>query len=125
MVNHYHLLIETPYANIKQIMQNLNTSYTVYINRRHNRTGHLLQGRYKAFIVDKENYLLELSRYIHLNPVRANIVNQPEQYKWGSYGDYIDKEKRDTLTDRDDTLYYFSKVRSTAIEKYKKFEMTE
>jgi len=121
MDNHYHLLIETPHGNIKQIMQNINTSYTVFINRRHNRTGHLLQGRYKAFIVDKENYLLELSRYIHLNPVRANMVNRPEEYKWGSYGDYIDKEKRDTLTDRDDTLYHFSKVRGTAIENYKKF----
>ena len=55
MSNHYHLLIETPYANIKQVMQNINTSYTVYVNKRHKRTGHLLQGRYKAFIIDKES----------------------------------------------------------------------
>ncbi len=118
MDNHYHLLIETPHANIKQI---INTSYTVYVNRRHKRAGHVLQGRYKAFIVDKENYLLELSRYIHLNPVRANMVKGPEEYKWSSYRDYMDEEKRNTLTDRDDTPYHFSKVTSTAIEKYKEF----
>jgi REP element-mobilizing transposase RayT len=74
MGNHYHFLMETPHANLKQIMQNINTSYTVYINKRHKRFGHLFQGRYKAFIVDKESYLLKLSRYIHLNPVRAWIV---------------------------------------------------
>jgi REP element-mobilizing transposase RayT len=60
MDNHYHLLMETPHANIKQVMQNINTSYTVYINKRHRRFGHLFQGRYKSFIVDKESYLLEV-----------------------------------------------------------------
>ncbi len=89
MDNHYHLLIETPYANIKQVMQNINTSYTVYANKRHRRAGHLFQGRYKAFIVDKESYLLELGRYIHLNPVRAGIVRRPGDYRWSSYEEYI------------------------------------
>jgi hypothetical protein len=97
MDNHYHLLIETPYANLKQVMQNINTSYTVYINRRHNRAGHLFQGRYKAFIVDKESYLLELGRYIHLNPVRAEIVKIPEDYKWSSYNFYAFGKNNDLL----------------------------
>jgi len=88
MDNHYHLLIETPRANISRCMQYINTAYTVYYNVRHNRAGHLFQGRYKAVLVEKEEYLLELSRYIHLNPVRAGIVRRPEQYQWSSYRYY-------------------------------------
>ncbi len=121
MDNHYHLLIETPYANIKQVMQNINTSYTVYINRRHKRAGHLFQGRYKAFMVDKESYLLELSRYIHLNPVRAGIVKIPDDYKWSSYREYIYGGSGEPITDTEDTLYSFSKKRAIAAEKYQKF----
>ena len=89
MDNHYHLLIETPLANLNQLMQNINTSYTVFINRKYRRSGHLFQGRYKAIVIDKDNYLLSLSRYIHLNPVRANIVDSPEQYRWSSYREYV------------------------------------
>jgi putative transposase len=121
MDNHYHLLIETPYANIKQIMQNINTSYTVYVNKRHRRAGHLFQGRYKAFIVDKESYLLELGRYIHLNPVRAKIVERPEDYRWSSYKEYVIGRGKEAITDTDDTLYIFSKRRSIAVKKYKEF----
>jgi len=124
MDNHYHLLIETPHANIKQAMQNINTSYTVYVNRRHNRFGHLLQGRYKAFIVDKENYLLELGRYIHLNPVRAKIAQRPEDYKWSSYREYLQGWKQ-TITDTDDTLFSFSTKRAIAVEKYQEFMSEE
>jgi len=121
MDNHYHLLIETPHANIKQVMQNINTSYTVFVNRRHNRAGHLLQGRYKAFIVDKENYLLELSRYIHLNPVRAGIVERPENYKWSSYREYLHGGSGESITDSEDTLYSFSTKRAIAARKYQEF----
>jgi len=66
--------IETPKANLSQIIQNINTSYTVYINRKYQRSGHLLQGRFKGILVDKDGYLLALSRYIHLNPVRVKVV---------------------------------------------------
>jgi len=121
MDNHYHLLIETPYANLKQVMQNINTSYTVYINRRHNRAGHLFQGRYKAFIVDKESYLLELGRYIHLNPVRAGIVKIPEDYKWSSYIEYILGRTEWAIADTSDTLFSFSKRRAIAAKKYQEF----
>jgi REP element-mobilizing transposase RayT len=119
MDNHYHLLIETPHANIKQVMQNINTSYTVSVNKRHKRYGHLFQGRYKAFIVDKDSYLLELNRYINLNPVRANIVQRPEDYKWSSYRAYIGAG--DGITDTEDTLYAFAKKRAIAVRKYKDF----
>jgi putative transposase len=69
MDNHYHLLTETPKANISQIMQNINTSYTVYINKKYQRSGHLFQGRFKGIVIDKDEYLVTLSRYIYLNPV--------------------------------------------------------
>ncbi|MFH1777795.1 MAG: transposase [Candidatus Omnitrophota bacterium] len=74
MTNHYHLLIETTQANISRIMQYLNTSYTTYYNVKKKKSGHLFQGRYKSILVEKDNYFLELSRYIHLNPVRAKLV---------------------------------------------------
>lgn len=121
MDNHYHLLIETPHANIKRVMQNINTSYTVYVNRKHRRHGHLFQGRYKSFIVEKESYLLELGRYIHLNPVRAGIVQKADDHGWSSYKEYVNGKGKHRITDTDDTLYLFSKVRSEAIKCYREF----
>lgn len=121
MSNHYHLLIETAYANLHQVMQNINTSYTVFVNKKYHRYGHLFQGRYKAFIVDKEKYLLALSRYIHLNPVRAGVVKRAEQYRWSSYQEYLYGLKGETLTDTDETLGYYSKRRTVAVRKYKEF----
>ena len=120
MSNHYHFLIETPRANIKRVMQNINTSYTVFVNRKYHRAGHLFQGRYKAFIVDKETYLLELGRYIHLNPVRARVVRRPEDFRWSSYRDYIGG-RDDGLVDTDETLGLFSKRRGVAIRRYREF----
>lgn len=67
MTNHYHLIIETPYGNLGKIMHYLNGSYTTYINTKRKRSGHLFQGRYKAILIDKDSYLLELSRYLHMN----------------------------------------------------------
>jgi len=124
MRNHYHLLLETPQANLSQIMQNINTSYTVYINMRHRRFGHLFQGRFKAIVVDKESYLLQLSRYIHLNPVRSGIIDSPMNYKWSSYQDFFRKNKGG-LTETDDTLSYFSENKGAAIKKYREFVETE
>lgn len=120
MDNHYHLLIETPLANLSQIMQNINTSYTVYVNRKYSRSGHLLQGRYKALIIDKDNYLIELSRYIHLNPVRAKVALSPLHYKWTSYRTYVSSTE-DTLVDVDKVLPYFSPKRREAKRKYIEF----
>jgi len=85
MNNHYHLLIETPYANLSRGMRQLNGLYTQRFNRRHQRVGHLLQGRYQAILVDKDNYLLELSRYVVLNPVRAKIAKDPKDWEWSAY----------------------------------------
>lgn len=85
MDNHYHLLIETPEANLVAGMRRLNGVYTQAFNRRHRQVGHLFQGRYKAILVDKESYLLELCRYIVLNPIRGKTVKRPEQWFWSSY----------------------------------------
>jgi putative transposase len=87
--NHVHLLLETPKGNISKMMQAFQTSYTVYFNKRHRRSGHVFEQRYKALLVDKENYLLQVSRYIHLNPVSAKIVTRPQDYRWSSYGFYL------------------------------------
>ena len=88
-----HLLIETPNPNMSKLMHYLNGSYTSYINRRRKRSGHLFQGRYKSILVDADSYFLELSRYVHLNPVRANMVSNPEDYPYSSYSTYISNKK--------------------------------
>jgi putative transposase len=93
MDNHYHLLIETLLPNLNRFMHDLNTSYSVYYNRHINRVGPLFQGRYKSFLVDKESYLLELSRYIHLNPMRSGYVATAEKYPWSSYQTYLGLNK--------------------------------
>lgn len=85
MGNHYHLLLETPEANLSRGMRQLNGVYTQRFNRRHKRSGHLFQGRYKAILVEKDAYLLEVARYIVLNPVRAGLVRSPGRWRWSSY----------------------------------------
>ena len=85
MPNHYHLLVETPRANLSRGMRHLNGVYTQAFNRRHKRTGHIFQGRFKSILIQKETYLLEVARYVALNPVRARMVKHPRQWKWSSY----------------------------------------
>lgn len=85
MPNHFHLVMELISANLSRGMQWLNGTYAQAFNRRHDRVGHLFQGRFKAFLVDKENYMLEVLRYVVLNPVRAKMVSRPEDYAWSSH----------------------------------------
>lgn len=89
MSNHYHLLLETPDGNLSQIMRHINGAYTTYFNVKRKRAGHLFQGRYKAILVDADAYVAELSRYMHLNPVRAGMVKKPEEHAWSSYRQYV------------------------------------
>lgn len=100
MGNHYHLLLETTQANISGVMQSINASYTTYYNIKRKHCGHLFQGRYKSIIVDADTYFLEITRYIHLNPVKARIVKSPEEYPWSSYKGYLNK-KGDGVIDKD------------------------
>jgi len=106
MINHFHLVLKTTEANLQKFMQQFNTSYTVYFNRKHKRIGHLFQGRYKAILIDADNYLLELSRYVHLNPVRIKRQSQQsieekletiKTYGWSSYTGYIHLQKRQSF----------------------------
>ncbi len=91
MPNHVHLMVETGATHpIAKPMQALHGAYTVYINRKYKRVGHVFQGRYHSVLVTQDTYALELSRYIHLNPVRAHLVSDPADYPWSSYQDYID-----------------------------------
>ena len=121
MDNHYHILIETPEANLSAGMRQLNGVYTQLFNRRHNRVGHIFQGRFKAILVEKEHHLMELCRYIVLNPVRAGLVSAPEQWNWSSYRATAGLEdKREFLT----TLWVlvcFSKTLSHSQRAYRKF----
>lgn len=119
MTNHYHLLIETPSKNLCKVMHYLNSSYTTYVNIKRKRSGHLFQGRYKAILVDKDSYLLELSRYLHLNPVRANMVERPEEYLHSSYTAYI--AEGDGLVQTTDLLSMFSKDLKAAKQRYQIF----
>ncbi|MFA5271185.1 MAG: transposase [Candidatus Omnitrophota bacterium] len=100
MSNHYHLLIETTQANLSRIMQYINTSYTIYYNVKRKRSGHLFQGRFKSILVEADSYFVELTRYIHLNPVRAKMVDNPAKYCWSSYNAYINN-KPDDFIDKD------------------------
>jgi len=84
MTNHYHLILETPEANVSRAVQWLNVSYATYYNRRHQVSGHLFQGRFKGIVVEADECLNSLSRYIHLNPVRAKMTIHPWEYKWSS-----------------------------------------
>lgn len=121
MDNHYHLLLETPSGNLPQIMRHINGAYTTYFNARRDRSGHLFQGRYKAILVDRDEYAKELSRYVHLNPVRANIVELPEEYEWSSYMFYISKKKKPEWLYTDFILGYFGRKRSSAEKEYQRF----
>lgn len=125
MNNHYHLLVETPGANLTAFMHNVQSHYSGYFNNRHKRAGHLFQGRYKALVVDKDSYIVELSRYIHLNPVRAGLVRRPGAWEWSSYGDYTNssgpgKEWIATA----EILNYFGKRKKTAGAKYAEYVMS-
>jgi hypothetical protein len=121
MGNHYHLLLETPAANLPQIMHHINGAYTTYFNVKRARNGHLFQGRYKAIVVERDEYAKELSRYIHLNPVRAKMVPTPEEYAWTSYRFYIGKEKAPSWLQRRFILGYFGRSTKTAQKGYEKF----
>ena len=121
MDTHYHLLLETPSGNLSQIMRHINGAYTTHFNVKRERSGHLFQGRYKAILVDIDEYAKELSRYIHLNPVRAKMVEAPEEYDWSSYKFYIGKQKSASWLYRDFILGYFDKKVSTAQKRYQDF----
>lgn len=121
MTNHYHLLIETPDANLSKGMRQLNGVYTQYMNRMHQRVGHVFQGRFKAILVDRGNYLLELARYVVLNPLRAKRVRRLEQWRWSSYAATCGQAPLPAWLRVDFILSQFAAQRARAIAKYVAF----
>ncbi len=124
MTNHFHLLIETPEANLNRLMHYINGSYSGYFNRHNRRVGHLFQGRYKAILVDRDSYLMELSRYMHLNPVRSSMVEKPEDYAYSSYRSYI-FPAGENIVDRDMIMGMVSNKPKEALERYRYFTEQE
>jgi hypothetical protein len=121
MSNHLHILIETPKAPLSKIMQGINQSYTMYFNRKYGTVGHLFQGRYKAILCDRDRYQLSLVKYIHLNPVRAGIVDAPEEYQWSSHQYYLLPHDKTSLIDTDAVLGMFSEDKGAAYSLYRAF----
>jgi REP element-mobilizing transposase RayT len=118
MDNHYHLLLETPGANLSSAMKHLNAIYTQKFNKKHHRSGHLFQGRFKAIVVEKDSYLKELCRYVVLNPVRAKMVKQPKDWKWSSYRSTVGLEKHEPWLEVDWILGQFGKNKKNAQKAY-------
>lgn len=121
MDNHYHLLIETIDGNLSQGMRHFNGVYSQGFNYRHERVGHVFQGRYKSIIIDRDNYLLEVCRYVVLNPVRAAIVESPRKYVWSSYNPTAGYVTPPTFLKVDWILGRFGKARREAQKKYREF----
>lgn len=121
MDNHYYLLIEAPEGNLSVDMRQLNGLYTQRFNRRHGRVGHIFQGRYKAILVDRDSYLLELSRYIVLNPVRAGLVTSAADTPWSSYRATAGLEACPPYLHTDWILAQFGSSREQAVERYRQF----
>jgi REP element-mobilizing transposase RayT len=123
MGNHYHLLIETPNGNLSKGMRELNGVCTQGFNQRYRRVGHLFQGRYKAILVEKDNHLLSLCRYVVLNPVRVGLIERPEQWRWSSYRATIGLVKRPSFLTADWILSQFGGRKRASMERYRRFVM--
>ncbi len=121
MGNHYHLLIETAASSLSKGMKYLNGTYTQTYNRNHRRVGHVFQGRYKAILVEKDSYLLELSRYIVLNPVRAQMVRAARDWKWSSYRATAGLIDKDPCVTTDWLLSIFGNKKKLAQTRYRDF----
>ena len=121
MTNHYHLLVETIDGNLSRGMRQLNGVYTQRFNRRHSQTGHLLQGRYKAILVQHDSYLLELSRYIVLNPIRARMVEFLDTWPWSSYPAVMGTKEAPAWLDTDWLVAQFGNRRKQARRRFRDF----
>jgi putative transposase len=121
MNNHYHLVLETPEGNLAQGMRQLNGVYTQAYNRRHRRVGHVLQGRYKAVLIQRDSHLLEVCRYVVLNPVRANAVRHAGQWRWSSYRATAGMAEGPPWLTVDWVWSQFAKERAAATRHYRRF----
>ncbi len=123
--NHYHMLVQTPEANISRSMRHLNGVYTQRYNRRHNCDGQLFRGRYKSILIDTDSYLLQAVRYIHRNPLRAGLVDKIDAYKWSSHKGYISIAKKWDWLHKNHFFSMLSKNRKDWLRYYKKWVSVE
>ncbi|MEW6064617.1 MAG: transposase [Bacillota bacterium] len=123
MGNHYHLIIQMHHSPLQKVMQMLNNCYSKYYNSVRKRTGHVFGGRYKAIPVQEDRYMLTLLRYVHQNPIRANICKHPWEYYWSSDNAY--RRSINDLVDVDIMLNFLSPNRRKAVEKYVQFMSLE
>lgn len=125
MPNHYHLLVHTPQGNLARCLRHLNGVYTQHFNAVHEREGSLFRGRYKAILVEKDNYLLQVARYIHLNPVKANLAKSPEDFPWSSCSFYIDMQAtgKPEALQRAILLGFFGQSEEEATRSFRKFTL--
>ncbi|SDE32849.1 REP-associated tyrosine transposase [Sporomusa acidovorans] len=122
MDNHIHMLINDNGNDISQILKSVNISYAYYFNRTYQRTGHLFQDRFKSELINSDQYLLQVSKYIHNNPVKAGMVKKAEDYQWSSYAVYLEKVKdHNKIIDSSRILGILSKSRNSAIRKYTEY----
>ncbi len=121
MNNHYHLVVETPDGNLSKGMRQLNGVYTMRFNNQHHSVGHIFQGRYKAILIQKESYLLEVCRYVMLNPVRSKLVETPDRWQWSSFRGTVGMEKPHPCLTVDWILGQFGKKRRRAERGLKRF----
>lgn len=125
MSNHYHLLMQTPDANLSRCMRHINGVYTQRFNRRHGHDGTLFRGRYRSILIDQDSYLLELIRYIHRNPFESGIEKAFGQYPWSSHKGYLSNAKKWDWLHKEFILSMFSKDKSAGIKLYKEFVLKE
>lgn len=121
MDNHVHLLLETGAVPLSKVLQGINQSYTMYFNRTYGTVGHLFQGRCKAILCDRDNYLLALIKYIHLNPLRAKAAVTANKFPWSSHHAYLGKSDPLNIVDVDTALRIFSERRTNAVKRYREF----
>ena len=130
MLNHFHLLLKTPQANLSRFMQRFNTAYTTYFNLKHKRKGHLYQGRFKGIVIDADEYLIALSQYIHLNPVRVKRYRDApleekikflNRYRWSSYPGYVNSKSQQPFIHYNEILSYFGGNNKDGRKSYREF----
>lgn len=121
MSNHYHIVVHTPEGNLSRFMRHINGVYTQRYNRKYKRDGTLFRGRYKAIIIQAEEYLTQVVKYVHQNPLKAKIINNLNNYKWSSHPLYLKGKSDSEWLDINNLLAYFSGRKKEAIIKYKEF----
>ena len=121
MSNHIHMLLKEEKEPISVIMKRISSSYVYYYNLRYGRCGHLFQERFKSEVVENDSYFLTVLRYIHRNPIKANMVKELKEYKWSSYNEYVNKLNRSKIIDTDFSLRIFSEDEDTAIKRFISF----